>query len=55
MRERALLVDGDVQVESRLGTGTSVRLTVPLETADTPSGWMRNGQPRSPSPRPTRR
>jgi two-component system sensor histidine kinase UhpB len=55
MRERALLVDGDVQVESRLGTGTSVRLTVPLEGADTPSGWKRNGQSRSPSPRPTRR
>ena len=55
MRERALLVDGDVQVESRLGTGTSVRLTVPLEDVDAPSTSKRNGQPRSPSPRPTRR
>ena len=55
MRERALLVDGDVQVESRLGTGTSVRLTVPLEDAGAPSGWKGNGQPRSQSPRPTRR
>ncbi|HEX3262350.1 MAG TPA: sensor histidine kinase [Solirubrobacterales bacterium] len=55
MRERALLVDGDVQVESRLGTGTSVRLTVPLEDAGAPSGWKGNGQPRSRSPRPTRR
>jgi two-component system sensor histidine kinase UhpB len=55
MRERALLVDGDVQVESRLGTGTSVRLTVPLEDASARSGWKGNGQPRSRSPRPTRR
>ena len=55
MRERALLVDGDVQVESRLGTGTSVRLRVPLEDAGARSGWKGNGQPRSRSPRPTRR
>ena len=34
MRERALLVGGDMQVESRLDSGTRVRLTVPLEPAD---------------------
>jgi two-component system sensor histidine kinase UhpB len=55
MRERALLVGGDMQVESRLGAGTRVRLTVPLEEADRPSGWKRNGHQQSPSPRPTGR
>jgi two-component system, NarL family, sensor histidine kinase UhpB len=55
MRERALLVGGDMHVESRPGAGTRVRLTVPLEEADRASGWKRNGQPRSPSPRPTGR
>ena len=34
MRERALLVGGDVKVESRPGVGTSVGLTVPLDQAD---------------------
>ena len=52
MRERALLVGGDMQVESRLDAGTRVRLTVPLKAADTPSGWKRNGHMRSPSPKP---
>jgi two-component system sensor histidine kinase UhpB len=28
MRERALLVGGEVEIESRPGTGTTVRLTV---------------------------
>jgi len=55
MRERALLVGGDVQVESRPDSGTRVRLTVPLRAADTPGEWKRNGQQRSPSPRPTGR
>jgi two-component system sensor histidine kinase UhpB len=45
MRERALLVDGDVQVESRPGVGTQVSLTVPLDSADTEGGrWTRNGK-----------
>src|SRR3954451_11200848 len=52
MRERALLVGGDMQVESRLGAGTRVRLTVPLEEADRPSEWKRNGHQPSPSPKP---
>jgi two-component system, NarL family, sensor histidine kinase UhpB len=43
MRERALLVGGDMQVESRLDTGTRVRLTVPLEPADRSREWKRNG------------
>jgi len=30
MRERALLVNGDLQVESRPQVGTSVRLRVPI-------------------------
>src|SRR3954466_15025700 len=55
MRERALLVGGDMHVESRPGAGTRVRLTVPLEQADRAPGWKRNGHPRSPSPRPTGR
>ena len=52
MREWALLVGGDIQVESRPGAGTRVRLTVPLPDADRASEWKRNGQQRSPSPRP---
>ena len=43
MRERALLVGGDMQVESRLDSGTRVRLTVPLEPADRSREWKRNG------------
>ena len=35
MRERALLVGGDVEVESRPNVGTRVSLTVPLQSADT--------------------
>lgn len=34
MRERAILVGGDLQIESRPGHGTSVKLTVPDRTAD---------------------
>ena len=34
MRERALLVGGDVEVESRPNVGTRVSLTVPLQPAD---------------------
>lgn len=52
MRERALLVGGDMHVESRPDSGTSVRLTVPLKEADTAPEWKRNGQGQSPSPRP---
>ncbi len=36
MRERALLVGGDLQVESRPGAGTRVRLRVPIENGDDP-------------------
>ena len=35
MRERALLVGGDVEVESRPNVGTRVSLRVPLQSADT--------------------
>jgi two-component system sensor histidine kinase UhpB len=42
MRERALLVGGDVQVESRPDVGTRVSLRVPLHLADRESGWTRN-------------
>jgi len=35
MRERALLVGGEVEVESRPNVGTRVRLRVPLQAADT--------------------
>ena len=34
MRERALLVGGEFQIESRPGIGTRVRLLVPIETTD---------------------
>src|SRR3954454_3129260 len=43
MRERALLVGGDMQVESRPDSGTRVRLTVPLEPADRSREWKPNG------------
>ncbi len=36
MRERALLVGGDLQVESRPGAGTSIRLRVPIGNGDDP-------------------
>ncbi|MBK8294875.1 MAG: sensor histidine kinase [Solirubrobacterales bacterium] len=36
MRERAILVGGDLQIESRPGHGTSVRLTVPDRTGSDP-------------------
>ncbi len=55
MRERALLVGGDIHVESRPGAGTRVLLTVPLDEADRASEWKRNGHGRSPSPRRTGR
>jgi two-component system sensor histidine kinase UhpB len=34
MRERALLVGGDLSIESRPGEGTAVRFTVPIEPED---------------------
>jgi two-component system sensor histidine kinase UhpB len=52
MRERALLVGGDMQVESRLDSGTRVRLTVPLDLVDTGRGWKRNGHMRPRSRKP---
>lgn len=33
MRERALLVDGELTLESRPGAGTTVRLTIPAESS----------------------
>jgi two-component system sensor histidine kinase UhpB len=33
MKERAMLVGGDVVIESRPGSGTTIRLTVPVRTA----------------------
>src|SRR6478752_10125273 len=45
MRERALLVGGDVQVESRPDVGTRVSLTVPLDSVDRQAGpWTSNGR-----------
>ena len=32
MRERALLVDGELTLESRPDAGTTVRLTIPAES-----------------------
>jgi len=42
MRERALLIGGDVQVESRPDVGTRVSLTVPLPAADKNGEWSRS-------------
>jgi two-component system sensor histidine kinase UhpB len=52
MRERALLVGGDMQVESRPDSGTRVRLTVPLDLVDTGRGWKPNGHMRPRSRKP---
>jgi len=52
MRERALLVGGDMQVESRPDSGTRVRLTVPVDLVDTGRGWKRNGHMRARSRTP---
>jgi two-component system sensor histidine kinase UhpB len=38
MRERALLVGGDLQVESRPGEGTRVQLKVPIDNGDDHDG-----------------
>jgi two-component system sensor histidine kinase UhpB len=49
MRERALLVGGELEVESRPELGTRVTLTVPLDPADTQEArWKpsRTGSPR---------
>jgi two-component system, NarL family, sensor histidine kinase UhpB len=44
MRERALLVGGDVEVESRPNVGTRVSLRVPLQSADMETRpWSRRG------------
>jgi two-component system sensor histidine kinase UhpB len=42
MRERALLVGGGVEVESRPDVGTRVSLTVPLDLADTGVAWWKH-------------
>src|SRR5919197_4507326 len=44
MRERALLVGGEVDVESRPGVGTRVRLRVPLRSADIGAGRWKSTQ-----------
>jgi two-component system sensor histidine kinase UhpB len=52
MRERALLVGGDMTVESRPDAGTRVRLTVPLNLVDTRREWKRNGHMHPQPPKP---
>jgi two-component system, NarL family, sensor histidine kinase UhpB len=42
MRERALLVNGDLQVESRPQIGTRVRLRVPIEGDEDADGADRD-------------
>ena len=42
MRERALLVGGDLRIESRPGVGTRVRLRVPIESVDGSSSTRRH-------------
>ena len=44
MRERALLVGGDLETESRPGSGTTIRLTVPVAARP---GRSRRGDPRA--------
>jgi two-component system sensor histidine kinase UhpB len=44
MRERALLVGGEVDVESRPGVGTRVRLRVPLRSVDIGAGRWKSTQ-----------
>ena len=53
MRERALLVGGDLRIESRPGVGTRVRLRVPIENMDGSvppgkPGWRPPGVGRKP-------
>ncbi len=48
MRERALLVGGDLRIESRPGVGTRVRLRVPIENVD---GSLPPAKPNAVSPR----
>ena len=43
MRERALLVGGDLRIESRPQVGTRVRLRVPIENDDESHGHSRDG------------
>lgn len=43
MRERALLVDGELETESGPGRGTTIRLTVPVRSGSRPDG--RTGVP----------
>src|SRR5207244_7829219 len=53
MRERALLVHGELAIESRPGAGTTVQLVLPLVTAATPpSPEPKQASSRAPSPAP---
>ena len=45
MRERALLVEGDLTVESRPGNGTRVRLLVPIREDDDDAARPQTGRP----------
>ncbi len=47
MRERALLVGGELEVESRPELGTRVTLTVPLDLADTGGARWKRSKPGS--------
>lgn len=55
MRERALLIGGELEIESRPGRGTTVRLTVPDRTGASGSGGAPGPDPGNPpEPRGTR-
>jgi len=51
MRERALLVGGELTIESRPGQGTTVRLAIASQVSDDDPGLQQASRPPDPAPR----
>ncbi|MGD0089170.1 MAG: ATP-binding protein, partial [Planctomycetota bacterium] len=47
MKERASLLGGDCTIETKPGAGTTLRVTIPLGTADVPPAELRASEPRA--------